>query len=668
MLQYTMWLLVIMLLPMIGSLVSYFIGKKNETYRDYFNILMTGIEFVIVSFLYVPVSQNTLELFIPDIMGIGLSLKLDVFRYVFVWITVFVWFLTTIYSTQYLIKYKNRNRYYSFFMMTLAFTVGIFLSENIVNLFTFFEMMSFTSYALIIHDEDEYSHEAGKSYIGMAVGGSLVLLMGIFLLFDYTSTLNISDIAIKIRELGSIKYLITGLIIVGFGVKASMFPLHVWLPKAHPAAPTPASAILSGILIKTGIFGILITSGIMMEGDFSLSVVLFIIGILNMLVGGFLAMFQRNIKRILAYSSMSQAGYIILGIGLIGILKEHKAIAVYGVLYHVFNHAIFKVLLFLVAGIIYMILHELSINKIRGFGKHKLVLKVVFIVGLFAITGVPGSNGFISKTLLHEALAEAHHMYHSSWFTLVEILFTLSSSFTVAYLLKIFVAVFIEENSEFKGQYKAFIKKRAIMPMIVLSVVIIYIGIRPHVLLNIIQGAVSVFSVESHIEVKFYTVKNILTSTVTILIGVGIYVGFIRKILLSNVNNERIYINPSLTWVSLEKSVYKPVLSSVFKISTKIFHSIDICAINTVKSISDWVKKLSHTEISLDKNRKVNKLKKGLSTSVSEKKHIKLEGIMQGTRSIAEILSVIRDRLNTMMYSLFVFASVLVIILIILVF
>lgn len=189
-------------------------------------------------------------------------------------------------------------------------------------------------------------------------------------MYDYTKTLSITELQVACQSLGNIKYLISTLIIIGFGVKAGMVPLHVWLPKAHPAAPAPASAILSGILLKTGIFGIIITMEIM-GGDFIIALVILVLGFINMFLGGLLAMFQRNIKRILAYSSMSQIGYILIGIGLMGILKEHRAIAVYGTLYHIINHAIFKVLLFMLAGTIYMVLHELSINEIGGFGKNK---------------------------------------------------------------------------------------------------------------------------------------------------------------------------------------------------------------------------------------------------------------------------------------------------------
>jgi hydrogenase-4 component B len=647
------------------------IGRKSESFRNLFNVIMTGMLFLVVTILYKPVSRNAIELFIPDIMGTGLYLKLDIFRYIFVWITVFIWFLTTIYSTRYLIKYKNRNRYYAFFMLTLSSTIGIFLSEHLLNLFTFFEIMSFTSYILIIHDEDEYAHEAGKSYLGMAIGGGLVLLMGLFLLFDYTATLNISELPLKIKEIGSIKYLVSGLIIIGFGVKAGMVPLHVWLPKAHPAAPTPASAILSGILLKTGIFGILITTGVIMEGDILISTIILILGFINMFLGGLLAIFQRNIKRILAYSSMSQMGYILMGIGLIGILKEHKAVAIYGTIYHIINHAIYKGLLFLGAGIIYMILHDLSINEIRGFGKHKPILKAMFLTGIFAVIGIPGFNGFASKTLLHEALLEAQHIYHNGWFTVAEIVFILSSGLTVAYLLKIFIAVFVEQNEKYWGQYKHHIRKRVSIPLIILSGVIVYIGIRPNAVMYVIDGALVTFGLQKGLEAEFYTLNNIKASLLAVAIGVTIYIGFVRKYLRKQKGSESWYVNPSLGWLNIEKDIYSPVLKFVYRFSSTILHAIDQSVMNIVNYITNGIKAFSKMEIKYMCYKKLNIYKKMQLFSNSNEKnsyHLAnyIHNISPEIYNVAGVLNKLRNSLNSMMYSVFIFATILVIVLLVL--
>ncbi len=660
-------LLIVLILPTIGALVGYLIGRKNESYRDIFNVILTGVEFIIVMILFKDISTTT-ELFIPDIMGTGLYLKLDAFRYIFVWITALVWFLTTIYSTQYLIKYKNRNRYYAFFMLTLGSTIGIFLSENLLNLFTFFEIMSFTSYLLVIHDEDEYAHEAGRSYFTMAIIGGLILLMGLFLLFDYTGTLNISLLAMEITKLGNIKYLITLLIMIGFAVKASVVPLHVWLPKAHPAAPSPASAILSGILVKTGIFGIIIMSNIILEGDILVASIIMVMGFINMVFGGFLALFQRNMKRILAYSSMSQVGYILVGIGLIGLLKDHNAIAVYATLYHIFNHALFKVLLFLCAGKIYMIIHDVSINEIRGFGKHKPLLKMLFFIGLLAIIGAPGFNGFISKTLLHEALAEAHHMYHNIWFTVAEVAFTISSSFTVAYLLKIFVTVFVEENEKYQGQFREHIRKRALLPMFVLSGIIIYVGFRPNIVLGILHNSLEVFNAHGHVEGNFYTLSNIKSSFITMVYGSLIFLVFVKKFLRKHTEEGPIYVNPSLKWFNLEEDFYIPVSSLIYRSSSVFFHIIDRGVIETVNYLIILMKRLGHIKFKkprvLTYEIKTKKITNGRIRNLGQidTKVIK-DNINTELITFSDILTGVRDKLNSIVYAVFIFAIMLVAIL-----
>ncbi|MCY6355215.1 complex I subunit 5 family protein [Clostridium sp. ZS2-4] len=666
-------LMFILVFPLISSFIGFALGKKNESYRKIFYIIMTGITFAVVAYLYKYVALETIEISVPHIMGTGLHLKLDVFRYIFVFITTFVWFLVTIYSTQYLISYKNRNRYYLFFMLTLWSTIGIFISENILNLFTFFEIMSLTSYALVIHDEDEYAHEAGDTYIVMAVTGGLILLMGLFLLYNYTQTFEISELQHAVANLGRVKYLISVLIIIGFGVKAGMFPLHIWLPKAHPAAPAPASAILSGILVKTGIFGIIIVVNIMMAGDVLLSAGILVMGFITMFIGGFLAMFQRNIKRILAYSTMSQVGYILVGIGLIGLLKDHKVIAIYGTLFHIINHAIFKVLLFMGVGVVYMVLHELSINKIGGFGRDKTALKIIFLIGLLAIIGMPGFNGYTGKTLLHSALSEAHHMYGGIWFTIAEVVFTASSSFTVAYLLKIFVAVFVEKSDHNIEKAKTIITKRALFPIGVLAAVVVYIGLRPETVLHLIEKAVEPFgNIHHNVHAHFYSGSHVMSAIFTILLGVAVYFFFVRKFLRKGTGEHWWYENPALNWFNIENHVYKPAWKVVFFVSSVVLKAIDVGLIQTVAFFSNIMKLLATRELNYGKAIK-GTLEEALDSAVELTGNV----INKGQEKVDENISVAKNlsqgaqqlghKMNSITYSVFIFAVVLVVCLLVMI-
>lgn len=648
--DYNKLLLVFILLPFLGAVIGFLIGRKNERKRDIFNMVITGINFMIISFLFIPLtSHNSFEIFVPDIMGVGLDLKIDMFRFIFIWITSFVWFLATVYSSQYLINYVNRNRYYAFFMLTLGATLGVFMSENIINLFTFFEIMSFTSYVLIIHDQDKYAHDAGISYLAMAIIGSFILLMGIFLSFDYTGAITITQLKSKFNFLGTEKYFISILMLIGFGVKASAFPLHVWLPKAHPAAPSPASAVLSGILIKTGIFGILIVSNFIMKADYKIGLLVSTIGLINMFLGGFLAMFQRNIKTIFAYSSMSQAGYIMLGIGLTNILKTSGSLAMYGTLFHIINHAIFKVLLFLIAGLIYMVLHELSINIIKGFGKYTKVLKIIFIIAMCAITGVPGFSGYVGKTIIHHALSMAGNMYGGLYFQIAEVIFTLASAFTVAYLIKVFVSIFVHEDEKYKKPTHEEKKKlpiyhmnrRALFPLITLSLAILLFGTFPKVFIPIIKKGMEHIGYGLSFEEYIFDFHSIFSSILSIIIGILIYILFIRKVLLKEINGEKVYINPTKKWFNLERDFYVPIFKNIYHGISKVFHIIDNVFVGGVENVGNLISNMLLKEVNLQ------------FTSTTEN--------ISETVTIKDYINHIRLKFNSMVYSLFIFAIILAI-------
>ncbi len=670
-------LLLLVLIPAFGAVVGSIIGKDNEKDRDVFNIAITGLELVAITMMYPIVSEQTMHLAFEEVLGTGLYLKLDMLRFIFIWFTAAVWFLTTLYSTQYLIRYENRNRYYMFYMLTLSATIGLFLSENLLNLFTFFEMMSLTSYILVIHDEDRFAHRAGVSYLSMAIAGGLIMLLGIFLIYDYTGTLNITAAGVWLTKMGSIKYLIAGLMITGFGVKAAMFPLHVWLPQAHPAAPTPASAILSGILIKTGLFGILITVHVIMGSDIKIGYVLMSLAMVNMLLGGFLALFQRNIKRILAYSSMSQAGYILFGIGLACLGSEVKELALMGTLFHMFNHAFFKVLLFMGAGIIYMVLHELSINIIRGFGRKKYVLKTVFFIGMLGLSGIPGTNGFVSKTILHEALVEAAHIEHSAFFTIAEIVFYAASAMTVAYMLKIFVTVFMEENSEYYGQYKDQISARALFPMAIIGSCIILVGIFPQPVLHMVEQAMHSFGTVAHHIPNVFVLDAFLSTLKTLAIGGTLYLVFVRNVLYRKMGKKRIYINPTTHWFQLEENLYIPVLRYTYAIGYFVFHIVDRWVYALAMFLHHTVRRIGNAEItklfSYDFSKFVMEVPFGktddevsfnlepFKTKLTGEKKLQKDIQDYADKKVSDVVRIAHKRASSATYALFIVAGLLVV-------
>lgn len=669
-------LLFILVFPMVSALSGWLIGRKNEQARNLFGIAVNLVEFAVVCTLSLYIKGGPVYVVIPDIMGEGLYLKLDAFRYIFVFLTSFIWLLTTYYSNQYLVKYKNRNRYFAFFTLTLGSTIGIFISQDLLNLFTFFELMSFSSYLLVIHDEDKYAHKAGASYIAAAIIGGLFLLMGLFLMYDYAGTLNIDLLPGRVEQLGAEKYVIAALMLVGFGVKAGMVPLHVWLPQAYAAAPSSASAVLSGILSKTGIFGILLVSTVIMKGDRYISSVLLALGFMTMLTGGLLAVFQKHIKRILAFSSMSQIGYIIVGIGLIGLLEEHGAIAVYGTLLHLINHSLFKGLLFLGTGVIYMALHEQNINLLKGFGRDKPLLKLPFLIGLLGMTGVPGFSGFISKSLLHEALIEAQHLYQSKLLWGAEILFVACSSLTVVYMLKIFITVFVEKNEAYGREYKEPLNIRELMPPLIMGLCALMTGIMPGPVLRSIGRALIYLSGrESSLEINLFAVQNLFSTAITLAIGTGAFVMVLRKFFRKRIEGEWIYYNPVPDSLSLEELFYIPLGKILYSTGLTVFSAIDAAILKPVQWIMSGIKYINGIKLKKNNGYNMGGLFQPFNTvktiSTAELRVRTIEKPVQEKAIIEENLAAVFEQLrynfNSIIYGIFIFAVVLVMVLVILI-
>ncbi|RKY31686.1 MAG: NADH/ubiquinone/plastoquinone (complex I), partial [Candidatus Omnitrophota bacterium] len=249
----------------------------------------------------------------------GISMVLDGLTS-FMLVTVsLVSFLIALYSVNYMNKYTDKYKFYTLFMLMLAGMNGIIITGDLFNLFVFLEIASISSYALVAFGTEAEELEASFKYAIMGSVASCFILLGIALLYSYTSSLNMADIARVLTVKHSVIFLnfVAVLFFAGFGLKAALVPFHAWLPDAHPSAPAPISAMLSGVLIKVlGVYALVRVLFNIFGMNYTFSVILMILGVISMLVGVFLAVGQWDLKRLLAYHSISQIGYVILGIGL----------------------------------------------------------------------------------------------------------------------------------------------------------------------------------------------------------------------------------------------------------------------------------------------------------------------------------------------------------------
>lgn len=575
-----MLLAILVFYPMIGALLSYLIGRKSKDARNYFADFIVITEFVMM--LYAALKLQGADCLLKEVCGMGLHFTLDGFRGVYGLIAAFMWMMTIIFSREYFDHYRNRNRYYLFQLVTLGATLGVFLSVNLYTTFVFFEIMSFTSYVWVAQDERKESLRAAETYLAVAVIGGMVLLMGLFLLYTSVGTLEMGELyeACKNYTDKRMLYIAGSCILVGFGAKAGAFPLHIWLPKAHPVAPAPASALLSGILTKAGVFGILIISCYMFYGDPKWGSLILSLGVITMFGGALLAVFSVDLKRTLACSSMSQIGFILVGVGMQCFLAEENGLAVHGTFLHMMNHSLIKLVLFMVAGVVYMNIHQLNLNDIRGFGRGKVFLNFAFLMGALGIGGIPFWNGYVSKTLLHESIVEYSK---APVFVFVEWIFLISGGLTVAYMLKLYISVFWEKNTDaakqakFDGLNGHYMNKQSMFAIGVSAVVLPILGMTPVLTMERLAAFSQGFMLmheHGHVP-HFFSFECLKGGLISIAIGAIVYLLVIRTVFLrKTADGKSSYVDAWPKWLDMENLIYRPLIQRILP-----FIGVFICRI-----------------------------------------------------------------------------------------
>lgn len=416
---------IFVILPLGGAFILSFINKRVKWAPDILANLVTLGNFIFSIAAVFAVKKMGVLVYKVGAWNppIGISMVMDSLT-AFMLVTVsLVAFMITVYSANYMEKFTSKWIFFTLFLLMLAGMNGVIVTGDIFNLFVFLEIASVASYALVAFGTEQEELEASFKYMVMGTVGSLFVLLGIALMYSYTSTLNMADMALEIAQKGEcrIVLLASAFFLMGFGLKAALVPFHAWLPDAHPSAPAPISAMLSGVLIKSlGVYAFVrIFFNIFGVNGTFLNLLMFM-GALSMVVGVFLAIGQFDFKRLLAYHSISQIGYVVLGIGL------GTPLGILGGLFHLFNHSIFKSLLFLNSGAVEYATGTRDLNSMGGLNKKMPVTAATSLVASMAIAGVPPFNGFFSKLIIIFAAVQAGRIGYASWAVLASIL-TLAS-------------------------------------------------------------------------------------------------------------------------------------------------------------------------------------------------------------------------------------------------
>lgn len=426
-------------IPLVGCFLISLVGKKAKWTGDILSNLCT-LSLLVLALLSVwtvrahGVAVYKVGGWMPPW---GICMVLDQLASFMLVIISLVAFVVNVYSIAYMERYTAKDKFYALFLLMIAGMNGVIITGDMFNLFVFVEIGSIASYALVAFGTEQEELEAAFKYMVMGSVATILILMGIAFLYSHTSTLNMADMARVLSEKNNPRILlfVSVLFLVGFGLKGALVPFHWWLPDAHPSAPAPISALLSGLLIKAlGVYA-LIRVFFCVLGSNQVLPVLMILGTISMLVGAFLAMGQWDFKRLLAYSSISQVGYIILGVGL------GTPLGILGGLFHLFNHSMFKSLLFLNSGAVDYAVGTRDLRQMGSLRERMPVTANTCMVGSMSIAGIPPFSGFWSKLVIIIACVQAGHPVYALWAVLVSIL-------TLAYFLKVQKYAFFGELKE----------------------------------------------------------------------------------------------------------------------------------------------------------------------------------------------------------------------------
>jgi multicomponent Na+:H+ antiporter subunit D len=479
--------------PLGFAFVFLLLKAISKKILDVLLIIMTSVLALLPLLLLSPV--KTAGVLVYKVGGwaapFGIAMVIDSLSLLMLLVVGVVSFFISLYATSYMEKFTDKAKFYSLFSLILAGMNGVILTGDLFNLFVFYEIAVIASYSLVAFGVEAEELEASFKYQVLSGLASLCILLGIAFVYAKTGTLNMADISLRISHYPLSRPILFAslLFITGFGLKAGLVPFHAWLPDAHPAAPAPVSAVLSGIFIK--VVGVYALVRILFNIIGMTTIFLFLLlclGVITIIIGGFMAIGQDDIKRMLAYSSTSQIGYIVVGLAL------STPLGILGGIFHLVNHAVFKALLFLNSG---SLEYATGRRKMSLLGQLRLrdkmpVTYLTSLAGSLSISGIPPFNGFISKLIIIIACIQAHRY-------VLALVCVLVSVITLAYYLRFQNLVFFGKAQKQQSQQIKEVPRIMCVAMIALALLCVLISaFYPLIKQHLLEPAASVLTSGLH--------------------------------------------------------------------------------------------------------------------------------------------------------------------------
>jgi multicomponent Na+:H+ antiporter subunit D len=480
--------LFVVLIPFIGSIIIYF-SKKSENVRETWTFLVAALNLVLLlKMAQWILAGNVYTFHIAEVLpGLPLFFKIDGFGMLFACVAGSLWIVTSLYSIGYMrpLKEHAQNRYFASFSLAISATMGVAFSGNILTMYLFYEILSLSTYPLVTHHQDAEARGGGRKYLTFLLSTSIgFALPAMIITYLNTGTLSFSNAGIFTQTTDP-TLLIVLLLLFLFGfAKSGIMPFHVWLPGAM-VAPTPVSALLHAVaVVKVGVFCVLriLTGvfGIELLSTTSLSTIVCVIASFTVIVSSLIALTQDNLKRRLAFSTVGQLSYIVLGAGIA------TKFGVVGSMTHIAMHAFGKITLFFCAGAIYVATGKKYISQMVGLGRQMPITMIAFLVGSMSIIGLPLTGGIISKWYMILGAMDAEKLW-------ILVIYLISSLLNAAYFLPIVYNAFFckDEDAQFPDKVKE-APLAALLPPVITAIGTGILFFYPELFLNFAKLAVGV--------------------------------------------------------------------------------------------------------------------------------------------------------------------------------
>ncbi|RCK76526.1 MAG: Multisubunit Na+/H+ antiporter, MnhD subunit [Ignavibacteriae bacterium] len=476
------------IVSLVGAILI-LISSRKPNLREFWTISAAIIKFILV-FSLVPefLKGNSVECEIISIAsGVSLAFRVDGLGLFFAIVASGLWILTSFYSIGYMrgLSEHKQTRYFASFAIALSATMGVAFAANLVTFVFFYEILTISTYPLVIHKETPEAISAGRKYLAYTLSAGVILIIAIAWIFVLTGNVefNANGILKGVNISSAQLTILFILLIIGTGVKAAIIPLHSWLPTAM-VAPTPVSALLHAVaVVKAGVFGVLRIVVYVMGFDLlktsGLWIILATFSAATIVIASLIAFSQDNLKKRLAYSTIAHLSYIILGASLL------NGTALLGGILHLAAHATLKITLFFVAGAIYVKTHIENISELDGIGYQMPLTMGAFAIGALGLAGIPPLNGFISKfILINGTLSSAH--------SAIVLIYLLSGLLNAGYFFPIVYRAFFIKSERFTKIRE--VSLFMLIPILITAGLSLLLGLFPDLLFNLFHIAQNVSS------------------------------------------------------------------------------------------------------------------------------------------------------------------------------